>query len=305
MSLPFCGTCRSSGAARRRCDGEFVAAVSNAGGFGMLPLRLPRARRRSPRRPTALRRRRAMSFGLEPVRRGSAAVRRRSAGVRRCARWPTGERLRRARHPAPARAGVTAPSTITNRRGRARGETRMSFTFAIRDAATGSRPPLALRRHFRWATATTVAEALARCKAGGYQQSASRRAIEAARSRHHFLRPLGRSSARSRSCRQVVDATASRCSRRAASADGRGVAAVFALGAPRSAGHVVPSCGWSGIARSVPGDVLASERVLAAHVCGAAAFSGRTARGVPNRVIEELANCVRREHCARIRSKTR
>ncbi len=160
-----------------------------------------------------------------------------------------------------------------------------TFTFGIPDAATLDRFRAA--RIFTVGTATTVAEALA-LKAAGVDGIFAQ-GSEAGAHRGTFLAPVAESLVGTLALvPQVVDATRLPVFAAGGIGDGRGVAAVLSLGATAAAlGTAFLLADESGIAPAHR-EVLRSER--AAHTVLTRAFSGRTARGVPNRVIEELAD---------------
>jgi nitronate monooxygenase len=160
-----------------------------------------------------------------------------------------------------------------------------TFTFGIPDAATLDRFRAA--GIFTMGTATTVAEALA-LKAAGVD-GVFAQGYEAGAHRGTFLAPVEESLVGTLALvPQVVDATGLPVFASGGIGDGRGVAAVLALGAVAAAlGTSFLLADESGIAQAYR-DVLASERV--AHTVLTRAFSGRTARGVPNRVIDELGD---------------
>jgi nitronate monooxygenase len=262
---------------------ELVAAVSNAGGFGVLPCAyLTPAQiaaqtdelRRATRRPFGVN-----VFVESPPYAADAQVLAHAHERLRAYR----EELGIPHPPQPARppehyhAQIDAvldakPAVFT-------------FTFGIPDAATLDRFRAA--GIFTIGTATTVDEALA-LKAAGVD-GVFAQGYEAGAHRGTFLAPVDESLVGTLALvPQVADATGLPVFAAGGIGDGRGVAAVLALGATAAAlGTAFLLADESGVAQAYR-DVLASERV--ARTVLTRAFSGRTARGVPNRVIAELAD---------------
>ncbi len=158
-----------------------------------------------------------------------------------------------------------------------------TFTFGIPDDETLGR--------FRAAgiatmgTATTVAEAVALADAG--VDGIVAQGAEAGAHRGTFLAPVDESLVGTLALvPQVVDATKLPVFAAGGIGDGRGVAAVLALGAAAAAiGTSFLLAAESGIAPAYRA-VLKSARVQ--NTVLTRSFSGRAARGVPNRVTEAL-----------------
>ncbi|HZO92510.1 MAG TPA: nitronate monooxygenase [Candidatus Baltobacteraceae bacterium] len=158
-----------------------------------------------------------------------------------------------------------------------------TFTFGIPDRATLDR--------FRgagiaaWGTATTVAEARALREAG--VDGIFAQGAEAGAHRGTFLAPAAESLVGTLALvPQVVDATRLPVIAAGGIGDGRGVAAVLALGARAAAlGTSFLLANESDISRAYR-DALKTERVHDSVLTRA--FSGRTARGIPNRVTRAL-----------------
>lgn len=159
-----------------------------------------------------------------------------------------------------------------------------TFTFGIPDAAAMER--------FRTAgiptmgTATTVAEAHALKDAG--VDGVFAQGAEAGAHRGTFLAPVEESQVGTLALvPQVVDATGLPVYAAGGIGDGRGVAAALVLGATAAAVGtsflLAPEAGTSSAYR----EVLKSAR--ASHTVLTRVFSGRAARGVPNRATAELA----------------
>lgn len=158
-----------------------------------------------------------------------------------------------------------------------------TFTFGIPEPETLARFHAA--GIFTMGTATTVAEALALEEAGvgGIFAQGS----EAGAHRGTFLAPVAESLVGTLALVPlVVDATGLPVFAADRIGDGRGVAAVLALGATAAAvGTSFLLATESGVTPAYRA-VLKSERV--AHTVLTRSFSGRTARGVPNRMTDEL-----------------
>ena len=158
-----------------------------------------------------------------------------------------------------------------------------TFTFGIPDAAT-------LRRFrdasiFTMGTATTVAEALA-LKAAGVDGIVAQGA-EAGAHRGTFLAPASESLVGTLALvPQVVDATHLPVFAAGGIGDGRGVAAVLALGAAAAAVGTTFVLATEASTAAPWRAVLLSDR--ARDTVLTRNFSGRTARGVPNRITREL-----------------
>jgi nitronate monooxygenase len=158
-----------------------------------------------------------------------------------------------------------------------------TFTFGIPDARTLARFEAA--GTFTMGTATTVDEALAladACVDGVFAQGS-----EAGAHRGTFLAPVADSLVGTLALvPQVVDAVRLPVFAAGGIGDGRGVAAVLALGATAAAvGTSFLLAHESGIAPAYRA-VLKSARVRATVLTRT--FSGRTARGVANRVTQTL-----------------
>ena len=158
-----------------------------------------------------------------------------------------------------------------------------SFTFGIPDVDTLAR--LREAGIFTMGTATTVDEARALKAAGvdGIMAQGS----EAGAHRGTFLAPVEDSLVGTLALVPlVVDATGLPVFAAGGIGDGRGVAAVLALGACAAAiGTSFLLAAESGIA---PAYREALEAPGAAHTVLTRAFSGRTARGIPNRLVADL-----------------
>ncbi len=154
-----------------------------------------------------------------------------------------------------------------------------TFTFGIPDAAT-------LRRFhaagiFTMGTATTVAEALA-LEAAGVGGIIAQGA-EAGAHRGTFLAPVAESLVGTLALvPQVVDATRLPVFAAGGIGDGRGVAAVLALGATAAALGTTFLLAHESGAPPAHREVLAQSSARV-RPCSRANFSGRSARGVPNR----------------------
>jgi nitronate monooxygenase len=258
-----------------------VAAVSNAGGFGVLPCAYL-----TPEQITneiaALRAATSRPFGVnlfveeQPYRADEPRVAHAHERLR-----PYREQLRiphpanAARPPERYRAQLdaviaAAPAVFT-------------FTFGIPDAATLARFRAA--NIFTMGTATTVDEA--RALAGAGVGGVFAQGAEAGAHRGTFLAPVEDSLIGTLALvPQIVDATSLPVIAAGGIGDGRGVAAVLALGAEAAAlGTAFLLANESGIAPAYR-EALRSAR--AQHTVLTRAFSGRTARGIPNRVTTEL-----------------
>jgi nitronate monooxygenase len=262
---------------------ELVAAVSNAGGFGILPCAYLTAEQIDAQ-TAALREATARPFGLNlfvenPPYEADAAVLAHAH-----------ERLRPYREelqiPHPERPAVPPDRYRDQLEAALRAKPAVfTFTFGMLDAES-------LRRFreagiFTMGTATTVDEAVALKDAGcdGIFAQGS----EAGAHRGTFLAPVEDSLVGTLALvPQVVDATGLPVIAAGGIGDGRGVAAVLALGAAAAAlGTTFLLAGESAIAPAHRA-VLVSEE--ARRTVLTRAFSGRTARGVANRVIDELAD---------------
>lgn len=158
-----------------------------------------------------------------------------------------------------------------------------TFTFGIPDAETLQRFQAA--GIFTMGTATTVAEALALKEAGvgGIFAQGS----EAGAHRGTFLEPVDASLIGTLALvPQIVDATGLPVFAAGGIGDGRGVAAVLALGAAAAALGTSFLLAEESGASPAYRDVLRSGRVHETVLTRN--FSGKTARGVPNRVTESL-----------------
>jgi nitronate monooxygenase len=262
---------------------ELVAAVSNAGGFGVLPCPYL-----TPDQITvqtqALRKATSRPFGLNLFVESPPYV----ADARVLAH--AHERLR----PYREELGIPHPPQPATPPDRYRDQIEavldakpavFTFTFGIPDPATLARFRSA--GIFTMGTATTVDEAVA-LKAAGVDGIFAQ-GSEAGAHRGTFLEPAEHSLVGTLALvPQVVDATGLPVFAAGGIGDGRGVAAVLALGATAAAlGTAFLLANESGISPAYR-RVLASEK--AARTVLTRAFSGRTARGIPNRVIEELAD---------------
>ncbi|HEX3463621.1 MAG TPA: nitronate monooxygenase [Candidatus Elarobacter sp.] len=262
---------------------ELVAAVSNAGGFGILPCAYLTAEQIAAQ-TQALREATSRPFGVNlfvehpPYEADDAVLAR------------VHERLRAYRDelgiPHPERPAAPPDRYHAQIEAILRAKPAVfTFTFGIPDAQT-------LRRFrdagiFTIGTATTVAEALALKDAG--VDGVFAQGSEAGAHRGTFLAPVEDSLVGTLALvPQVVDATGLPVFAAGGIGDGRGVAAVLALGATAAAlGTSFLLAAESGIAPAYRA-VLASE--AAARTVLTRAFSGRTARGISNRVIEEFAD---------------
>jgi nitronate monooxygenase len=160
-----------------------------------------------------------------------------------------------------------------------------SFTFGIPDAETLARFRAA--GIFTMGTATTVDEARALKDAGVGGIMAQ--GAEAGAHRGTFLAPAEESLVGTLALvPQVIDATGLPVFAAGGIGDGRGVAAVLALGASAAA------LGTSFLLATESATAPAYREALTAHGAGRTvltrAFSGRTARGIPNRVIADLGD---------------
>ena len=158
-----------------------------------------------------------------------------------------------------------------------------TFTFGIPDAATLERFRSA--GIFTMGTATTVDEARALANAG--VDGIVAQGYEAGAHRGTFLAPVEESLVGTLALvPQVIDATGLPVFAAGGIGDGRGVAAVLALGASAAA------LGTSFLLAAESGIAPAYREALASLGSGRTvltrAFSGRSARGIPNRVIADL-----------------
>ncbi len=158
-----------------------------------------------------------------------------------------------------------------------------TFTFGIPDPATLQRVRDA--GIFTMGTATTVAEALA-LKAAGVDGIVAQGA-EAGAHRGTFLAPVDASLVGTLALvPQVVDATGLPVFAAGGIGDGRGVAAALALGATAAALGTTFLLAAEAATAPAWRAVLQSER--ARETVLTRAFSGRSARGVPNRITREI-----------------
>jgi nitronate monooxygenase len=158
-----------------------------------------------------------------------------------------------------------------------------TFTFGIPEPEIMQR----FRRAgiFTMGTATTVPEARALANAG--VDGIFAQGSEAGAHRGTFLAPVNESLVGTLALvPQIVDATKLPVFAAGGIGDGRGVAAVLALGATAAAiGTSFLLARESPISKAYR-DALRSER--SSHTILTRAFSGRTARGVPNRITAEV-----------------
>lgn len=260
---------------------ELVAAVCNAGGFGILPCAYLSAEEIAAH-VAALRGATSRPFGLNlfvetPPYEADANVLAHAHDRLRGYREELG-----IPHPAqpqrpPDRYGAQIDAVLAAR------PAVFSFTFGIPDAATLERFHDA--GILTLGTATTVAEARALAEAGVGAIMAQ--GYEAGAHRGTFLAPVDESLIGTLALvPQVVDATGLPVIAAGGIGDGRGVAAVLALGASAAAlGTAFLLADESGIASAYRA-ALQSDAVR--HTVLTRAFSGRTARGIPNRPIREL-----------------
>jgi len=262
---------------------ELVAAVSNAGGFGVLPCAYSSAEQIAAQ-TAAVREATARPFGVNVFVENPPY----SADARILAH--AHERLRPYREelgiPHPERPAVP-PDRYAAQIG-AILEARpavFTFTFGIPDART-------LQRFrdagiFTIGTATTVDEARALKDAG--VDGIFAQGSEAGAHRGTFLAPVEESLVGTLALvPQVVDATGLPVFAAGGIGDGRGVAAALALGATAAAvGTSFLLAAESGVAPAHRA-MLASE--AARRTVLTRAFSGRTARGIANRMVEELGD---------------
>ncbi|HTD35077.1 MAG TPA: nitronate monooxygenase [Candidatus Elarobacter sp.] len=262
---------------------ELVAAVSNAGGFGILPCAYLTAEQIAAQ-TAALGEATSRPFGVNvfvepPPYEADAAVLAHAH-----------ERLRPYREelgiPHPERPAVPPDRYHDQIEAILRARPAVfTFTFGIPDAQT-------LRRFrdagiFTIGTATTVDEALALEAAG--VDSVFAQGSEAGAHRGTFLAPVEASLVGTLALvPQVVDATGLPVIAAGGIGDGRGVAAALALGAEAAAlGTSFLLADESGIAPAHRA-LLASESARSTVLTRA--FSGRTARGIANRVVTDLAD---------------
>lgn len=262
---------------------ELVAAVANAGAFGILPCAYLTADQIAAQ-TAALREATACPFGVnvfveQPPYEADDAV---LAHVH--------ERLRPYREelgiPHPERPAVPPDRYREQIEAILRARPAVfTFTFGIPDAQT-------LRRFrdagiFTIGTATTVDEALALKDAG--VDAIFAQGSEAGAHRGTFLAPVEASLVGTLALvPQVVDATGLPVFAAGGIGDGRGVAAALALGATAAAvGTSFLLAAESGIAPAHRA-VVASDAVRRTVLTRA--FSGRTARGVANRIVDDLAD---------------
>lgn len=160
-----------------------------------------------------------------------------------------------------------------------------TFTFGIPDGETLQQ--FAAAEIFTIGTATTVAEAVALQAAG--VDGVFAQGSEAGAHRGTFLAPVSESLIGTLALvPQVVDATRLPVFAAGGIGDGRAVAAVLALGATAAAlGTSFLLASESGIAQAYR-EALQSER--AQYTALTRVFSGRMARGIPNRMMAELSD---------------
>ncbi|MDQ2858751.1 MAG: nitronate monooxygenase [Candidatus Eremiobacteraeota bacterium] len=260
---------------------RLVSAVSNAGAFGILPCAYLTPEQITAQ-ITALRSETSRPFGVNVfVEHPPYAAGERALSVAHERLRPYREELRIAQPSAPA----TPPDRYARQIEailEAKPEV-FTFTFGIPDAST-------LRRlHdagvLTLGTATTVDEARALAAAG--VDGIFAQGAEAGAHRGTFLADVEESLIGTLALvPQVVDATGLPVIAAGGIGDGRGVAAVLALGAVAAAlGTSFLLADESGIAGAYR-DVLRSER--SQHTGLTRAFSGRAGRAIPNRVTLEL-----------------
>jgi nitronate monooxygenase len=262
---------------------ELVAAVGNAGGFGILPCAYLTAEQIAAQ-TAALGEKTSRPFGVNvfvehPPYEADAAVLAHAH-----------ERLRPYREelgiPHPERPAVPPDRYQAQIEAILRARPAVfTFTFGIPDAQT-------LRRFrdagiFTIGTATTVDEALA-LKAAGVD-GVFAQGSEAGAHRGTFLAPVEASLVGTLALvPQVVDATGLPVIAAGGIGDGRGVAAALALGAEAAAlGTSFLLADESGVAPAYRA-MLASESARGTVLTRA--FSGRTARGIANRIVTDLAD---------------
>lgn len=281
MSLPFLNLPIVLAPLGGAATVELVAAVSNAGGFGILPCAYS-----SPQeivaQIAALRAATSRPFGVNlfveqlPYAADEGRLRNAHALLRRY-REELG-----IPHPAqpasPPEHYQQQIEVILDSRPAV-----FTFTFGIPEAET-------LRRFreagiFTMGTATTVDEAIALADAG--VDGIVAQGFEAGAHRGTFLAPAEESMVGTLALvPQVIDATNLPVFAAGGIGDGRGVAAVLALGACAAAiGTSFLLAAESGISAAYR-EALSSEQ--ARRTVFTRAFSGRTARGIPNRPIAEL-----------------
>jgi nitronate monooxygenase len=264
---------------------ELVAAVSNAGGFGILPCAYLTAEQIAAQ-TTELGEKTSRPFGV------NVFVERPPYEADDAVLAHAHERLRPYREelgiPHPERPAVPPDRYHAQIDAIVRARPAVfTFTFGIPD-------PQTLRRLrdagiFTIGTATTVDEALA-LKAAGVD-GVFAQGSEAGAHRGTFLAPVEASLVGTLALvPQVVDATGLPVFAAGGIGDGRGVAAALALGATAaSLGTSFLLADESGVAPAYRA-MLASESARSTVLTRA--FSGRTARGIPNRVIADLADPV-------------
>ncbi|HTD38243.1 MAG TPA: nitronate monooxygenase [Candidatus Limnocylindrales bacterium] len=262
---------------------ELVAAVSNAGGFGILPCAYSTAEQITAQ-TAAVREATARPFGVNlfvetPPYEADAQILAHAHERLRAYREELG--IPHPEHPAvpPDRYGAQIDAILEAR------PAVFTFTFGIPDART-------LRRFrdagiFTIGTATTVDEARALKDAG--VDGIFAQGSEAGAHRGTFLAPVEHSLVGTLALvPQVVDATGLPVFAAGGIGDGRGVAAVLALGATAAAvGTSFLLAAESGIAPAHRA-MLTSE--AARRTVLTRAFSGRTARGIANRMVDDLAD---------------
>lgn len=263
---------------------RLVSAVSNAGGFGILPCAYLTAEQITAQIRT-LRSETSRPFGVNVfVEHPPYAADERVLSVAHERLRPYREELGLAQSPTPA-----LPPDRSARQIEAILEAKpavFTFTFGIPDAATLRR--LRAAGVFALGTATTVEEARALAAAG--VDGIFAQGSEAGAHRGTFLADVERSLIGTLALvPQVVDATGLPVIAAGGIGDGRGVAAVLALGAVAAAlGTSFLLADESGIAGAYR-DVLRSDR--SRHTALTRAFSGRAARGILNRVMLEFRDC--------------
>lgn len=282
MSLPFLDLPIVLAPMGGSANPELVAAVSEAGGFGILPAAYLTPEQIA-EQTAALRARTTRPFGINLFVENPPYAAPPDAVAR------AHERLRAYReelgipHPAaaaapPDRYAAQIDAVIAAK------PAVFTFTFGIPDAET-------LRRFrdagiFTMGTATTVAEARALRDAG--VDGIFAQGAEAGAHRGTFFAPVEESLVGTLALvPRVIDATGLPVFATGGIGDGRGVAAVLALGAAAAAlGTTFLLAAECPIAAAYR-DALSSD--AAEHTELTRAFSGRSARGIPNRFMRELA----------------